>query len=283
MIVVTGATGHLGQLVVAALVKKVPAAEIIAAVRTPEKAKGVLPAGVQLRQADYNRPETLAAAFAGADKLLLISSNELGQREPQHKAVIAAAVKAGVKFIAYTSILHADSSPLGLADEHKATEAALRQSGLKFTLLRNSWYAENYAGSIAGAPQSGAIYGSAGEGKIAAAARADYAEAAAAVLTAENPAAVYELAGDAAFTMTELAAEVARQSGKPITYQNLPEADYKALLDKIGLPAPVAAMLADSDAGAAKGGLFDDSHTLSKLIGRATTPISAVVAGVLKG
>ncbi|OYY07159.1 MAG: NAD(P)-dependent oxidoreductase [Rhizobiales bacterium 35-68-8] len=282
MIAVTGATGQLGRLVIANLLKKRPASEIVAAVRNPDKAADLKAAGVAVRQADYGKPETLAAALAGVDKLLLISSSEVGQRAPQHRAVIDAAKKAGVKLIAYTSLLRADTSPLGLAAEHRDTEAALAASGIPYVLLRNGWYTENYAASIPAALAHDVMLGSAGEGRIASAARADYAEAAAAVLTSEGHAGkVYELAGDTSYTLAEFAAEIARQSGKPIGYKNMPEADFKAVLLGAGLPDGLAALLADSDVGASKGALFDDSRQLSQLIGHPTTPLSTVVAAAL--
>jgi NAD(P)H dehydrogenase (quinone) len=282
MIVVTGATGHLGSLVIKALLKKMPASGIVAAVRNSEKAKSIAALGVHIRNADYNQPSTWDIALKGVDKVLLISSSELGQRAKQHRSVIDAAKRAGVKFLAYTSILHADTSPLGLAVEHKATEALIRASGVPFALLRHGWYTENYTAGIPGALAQGAVYGCAGEGRIAAAARADYAEADAAVLTAEDQAGrVYEFAGDAAFTLAEFAAEIARQSGKKIGYVNMPEAEYKKVLLKAGLPEPVAALLSDSDTGVSKGGLFDDGHQLSKLIGRPTTSLAAAVKAAL--
>jgi len=283
MIAVTGATGQLGRLVIAALLKKVPANQIIAAVRSPEKAKDLTDLGVQVRQADYSKPETLDSAFKGAEKLLLISSSEVGQREAQHNAVIAAAKRAGVKLLAYTSLLHADKSPLGLGVEHRATEKALSESGIPFVLLRNGWYTENYAASIAPALAHNAFIGSVGEGRISSAARQDYAEAAAAVLVLEDQSGkIYELAGDESYTLAEFSAEVAHQSGKKVDYVNLPEAEFAKALLGAGLPEGLAYMLADSDAGAEKGGLFDDSHTLSKLIGRPTTPVKDVIAATLK-
>lgn len=283
MIVVTGASGQLGRLVIDALLRTQPADSLVAAVRTPAKAADLAARGVQVREADYSRPETLGPAFAGADKLLLISSSEIGQRAKQHQAVIDAAKAAGVQLIAYTSLLHADVSPLGLAVEHRQTEAALAASGLPHVLLRNGWYSENYAMGLPGALARGTLYGAAGEGRIASASRQDYAEAAAAVLSAAAPQAgkVHELAGDASYTLAELAAESARQAGKPLAYQDLPEAAYRDALLQAGLPAPVAELLADSDAGAAKGGLFDDGHALSGLIGRATTPMAQTVAATL--
>ena len=273
---VTGATGQLGHLVVEKLKQKVAADTIVALVRNPEKATDL---GVEARVFDYTKPESLVAALKGIDKLLLISSNEIGQRLPQHKAVIEAAKQAAIKQIVYTSILHADSSPLGLAGEHLGTETAIKESGLTYTILRNGWYTENYTGSAKGAIGAGAFIGNAGDGKIASAARADYAEAAALVLTGESHEnKTYELAGDEAYTLTELAAEISRQTGKTIPYNNLTETQYTDILKSFGLPEAIAQMLSDSDTGASKGGLFDDSKVLSKLIGHPTTPLAKVLA-----
>ncbi|MGB8498529.1 MAG: SDR family oxidoreductase [Pantoea agglomerans] len=282
MIAVTGATGQLGRFVIDALLKKVPAGEIVAAVRTPAKAADLAALGVIVRQADYGQPETLEAAFAGVDKLLLISGSEVGQREAQHKAVIEAARAAGVGFIAYTSLLHADTSPLGLGVEHRATEALLKASGIPFALLRNGWYSENYAASIPPALAHHAFIGAAGEGRIASAARQDYAEAAAEVMTREDQAGkVYELAGDDSYTLAQFAAEIAAQSGEKVDYVNLSQSEFAAALKNAGLPGGLAEMLADSDAGAEKGGLFDDSRQLSQLIGRPTTTWQAVIRAAL--
>ncbi|RVU78475.1 SDR family oxidoreductase [Pantoea dispersa] len=282
MIAITGATGQLGRLVINALLKKVPASEIIAVVRSPEKAQDLQALGVALRTADYNQPQTLHSAFAGAQKVLLISSSEVGQREAQHRAVIDAAKAAGVSFIAYTSLLHADISPLGLGVEHRATEALLQASGIPYALLRNGWYSENYAASIAPALAHHAFIGAAGDGRIASAAREDYAAAAAEVISRDDQAGkVYELAGDDSYTLAEFSAEIAHQSGEQVEYVNLPPAEFSAALIGAGLPAPLAELLADSDAGAAQGALFDDSHTLSKLIGRPTTPFAAVIKATL--
>jgi len=282
MIVVTGATGQLGRLVIKALLKKVPAAEIVAAVRNREKAKDLAESGIQVRYADYSQPASWDEALKGADKVLLISSSEIGQRANQHRNVIDAAKRSGVKLLAYTSVLHAGTSPLGLAAEHRATEALLSASGVPFVLLRNGWYTENYTAGVPAALAHGGVYGCAGEGHISSAARADYAEAAATVLTADNQAGrVYELAGDSSYTLTELTAEISRQAGKHIGYVNLPESEYKSVLIKVGLPEVVAELLANSDTGASKGALFDDSRQLSKLIGRPTTSLATAIAAVL--
>lgn len=275
MIVITGATGQLGRLVIQSLLGKVPAAQIVAAVRQPARAADLAALGVQVRQADYTQPATLDAAFKGATKVLLISSNEIGQRDAQHRNVVDAAKRAGVALLAYTSLLHADTSPLGLAAEHRATEAHIKAAGLPYVFLRNSWYTENYLASIQPALQHGAFIGSAGEGRIASAARADYAEAAAAVLTQDGHAGkTYELAGDAAYTLSEFAAELSRQSGKTVPYVNLSQADYRQALLGAGLPEPLADLLADSDVGASKGGLYDGGKQLSRLIGHPTTPLT---------
>ncbi|MEE7570761.1 SDR family oxidoreductase [Citrobacter werkmanii] len=282
MIAITGATGQLGQHVIESLLKTVPASQIVAIVRNPSKATALSQQGITVRQADYSDEAALTAALQGIDKLLLISSSEVGQRAPQHRNVINAAKAAHVKFIAYTSLLHADTSPLGLADEHIATEKMLAESGIAYALLRNGWYTENYLASAPAALEHGVFIGAAGEGKIASATRADYAAAAAHVISEEGHAGkTYELAGDAGWTLSQLAAELAKQSGKKVVYQNLSEADFAAALKNFGLPAGLADMLADSDVGASKGGLFDDSHTLSKLIGRPTTSLADSVKGIV--
>jgi NAD(P)H dehydrogenase (quinone) len=283
MIAITGATGQLGRLVVEGLLASQPASSIVAIVRDPAKASAWAARGVQVRQGDYTQPAALGQALQGVDKLLLISSSEVGQRVPQHRNVIDAARQAGVKLVAYTSILRADSSPLGLAREHRETEALLRASGLPHVLLRNGWYTENYTASAPAAVQHGAVLGSAGVGRYAFAARADYAAAAVAVLTKEGQAGrVYELAGDMAYTLADYAAEIARLSGKPVAYQDLPEAEYAKALVQIGLPDFVAAMLAESDVGASKGALFDEGRALSRLIGRPTTPLADSIKAALQ-
>ena len=282
MIAITGATGQLGQHVIESLLKTVPASQIVAIVRNPAKATALSQQGITVRQADYSDEAAFTTALQGIDKLLLISSSEVGQRASQHRNVINAAKAAHVKFIAYTSLLHADTSPLGLADEHVATEQMLAESGIAYVLLRNGWYTENYLASAPAALEHGVFIGAAGEGKIASATRADYAAAAARVISEDGHAGkTYELAGDAGWTLSQLAAELAKQSGKKVVYQNLSEADFAAALKGVGLPAGLADMLADSDSGASKGGLFDDSHTLSKLIGRPTTSLADSVKGIV--
>ena len=285
MIAVTGATGHLGRLAIESLLERgVPADQIVAIARSAEKARGLADRGVQVRLADYSRPEELAAALQGVDKLLLISASEVGQRLAQHRNILAAARQAGVKLIAYTSILHADTSRMQLAGEHRATEELIRASGIPFVLLRNGWYLENYTDNLAPALEHGALLGSAGEGRVSAAARADFAEAAAVVVTEDGHAnRVYELAGDEAFTLSELADIISRESGKPVEYRDLPEEEYAKILLSFGLPEPLARALADSDTGITRGELEDGSGDLRRLIGRPTTTARAAVAAALAG
>ncbi|WP_138466538.1 SDR family oxidoreductase [Poseidonocella sp. HB161398] len=272
MIAVTGATGQLGRILVAKLKEK-GAGDLLALVRSPQKAADL---GVPARAFDYDSPD--AAALAGVETLMLISGSELGQRERQHKAVIAAAKEAGVKRIVYTSLLRADSSPLSLAPEHVATEAALKDSGLAVTILRNGWYTENYLASVPAALEHGAFVGAAGEGRISSASRADYAEAAAVVLTgAGHEGRTYELSGDAAYTLADLAAELSAQTGKTIPYVNMTVEEYAKVLEGAGFPAPVAAAYAGFDGAAAAGALHDEGKTLSELISRPTTTLAQSV------
>lgn len=278
-VAITGITGHLGRLVLAKLKSAGSSRDVIGLARSPAKAAGL---GIQVREADYEQPATLARALQGIDTLLLISASELGKREHQHRNIINAASQTRVKRIVYTSLLHADTSTLNLAGEHFATERMLKGSGIPHTILRNGWYTENYTGSIAGALAGGAFLGSAGAGRISSAARADYADAAVKVLTGQNhDGRTYELAGDSAWTLADLAAEVSRQTGKAIAYKNLPEAEYAAALQGFGVPIDFAQAIAGWDVSASQGALFDDSHELSKLIGRVTTPMSSTVAEAL--
>lgn len=279
-IAVTGATGQLGQLVIQSLKTRVPADQIIALVRNPAKAEAL---GVQARAFDYTRSvDDLAAALQGIDRLLLISSNEIGQRAAQHGNVVKAAEQAGVGQIVYTSLLRADCSPLSLAGEHVETEAALKASTLPHVILRNGWYAENYTGALPAALAHGALIGAAGEGRVSAATRQDYADAAAVVLTTDGHAGkTYELAADTAWTLADLAAELSAQSGKQIPYHNLSQADYAAALVQVGLPEGLADAIAGWDIGASKDALFDDSRVLSGLIGRPTTSLADAVRAAL--
>ena len=283
-IAITGATGHLGRLVIDKLKSRVPADRIVALVRSPGKAADL---GVEARAFDYNdRHESLAPALVGVDTLLLISGSEVGKRTTQHGNVIRAATRAGVKWIVYTSLLHAERTPIDIAPEHVATERALQASGIPFTILRNGWYTENYAGAIRGALAGGALIGSAGQGRISSATRADFADAAVAVLTgdrATHAGKTYELAGDTAWTLDDLAAELSRQTGKSIAYRNLPEAEYTKALAGSGMPDAFAQAVARYDVHTSQGALFDDSRQLSALIGRPTTPLAVAVTEVLGG
>jgi len=282
-IVVTGATGHLGRLAVEALLKRgVPAEQIVATGRRIEALADLQDRGVTVRRADYADPDSLRAAFAGVEKLLLVSSSEVGQRLPQHGNVIAAARDAGVALIAYTSIPKAQTSTLLLAAEHKATEQLLAESRVPHVVLRNGWYIENYTGQLATYLQHG-IVGSAGAGRVSAATRADFAEAAAAVLTEDgHEGKVYELGGEA-FTMSEFATTLSSVTGQDVTYTDVPVEQYTEILVGAGLPEPVAAVFADSDRGVADGELFVASDDLVTLIGRAPTSLAEALAAAAAG
>lgn len=276
---ITGATGHLGRLVVNKLKEKVQTDNIVALVRTPSNAADL---GIEAREFDYDKPEALPEALKGIDTLLLISANIIGQRTRQHTNVVNAAKQAGIKWILYTSVLRADTSSLTLADEHRETEAAIKSSGIPYTILRNGWYTENYLASADGAIKSGAFIGCAGDGKISSATRADFADAAVTILTGDGHIGkIYELAGDDYYTLSDLAAEISRQSGKNIPYINLTESEYAEKLKSFGLPEDLAKEIASWDASAGRGDLYDDSHRLSAFIGRKTTPLADAVREAL--
>ncbi|MFI8827034.1 NAD(P)H-binding protein [Streptomyces sp. NPDC053431] len=283
-IVVTGATGQLGRLVVDALLAAVPAGSVAAVVRDKAKAADLAERGVELRVADYSRPETLADAFGAGDRVLLISGSEVGQRVAQHAAVIAAAKAAGVAQLAYTGILGGPAADFSLADEHKATEQAILDSGLPYTFLRNGWYTENYTANLAPVLAHGAVVANAGEGRVASASRADYAAAAAAVLTGpltEHLGRAYELSGDVSWSFAEYAAEVARLSGREITYSNVPAATHREILVGAGVPGPFADILVEVDEAVARGALAARGDDLSRLIGRPTTPVAQTIEAAL--
>jgi NAD(P)H dehydrogenase (quinone) len=278
-IAVTGTTGQLGRLAIAALKNRLPAEKLIALARSPEKASDL---GINVRMADYRKPETLSTALEGVDVLVLISSSDFDDRAGQHSNVINAAEKAGVGRLIYTSILKGDRSPMLLAADHVETEAAIRGSGLRATILRNGWYTENYTATLGGSVEAGAMIGSAADAKLSTATRADYAEAITSVASEDgHEGKIYELAGDKAFTMDEMAAEVSAIAGKSIPYTSMPKGNYAEILESFGLPAGFAMAVADADACAVDGALFDDSGTLSRLIGRPTTPMAQSVANAL--
>lgn len=282
MIVVTGASGGLGRLVIEDLLTRVPADQIVAAVRTAEKVADLAERGVHVRQADYDAPATLKTALNGADRVLLISASEPGKRLPQHRAVVEAAQEAGVRHLAYTSAPQADTSTLFVAPDHKATEELIRASGLPFTFLRNGWYHENYVQVIADVAAAGVLRGSAHDGRVSSAARADYAAAAAEVLTTDGHAGkVYELFGDVAWTYADLAAEIGRAAGKETRYEDLSPEEYAKALADAGVPEQVVPRILVADQAVADHLLGDTSGDLRALIGRPTTPLAAYVAEVL--
>ena len=282
-IVVTGATGQLGGLAVRALLKRgVAAGEIVATGRDATRLAELGTLGVSVRHAEYTDLASLTQAFVGGERLLFVSSSETDRRVEQAHNVVQAARQVGAGLIAYTSIAKADTSSLLLAAEHRATEQIIRESGLPYAFLRNSWYLENYTSQIPAFLESGVILGSAQSGRVSAATRADFADAAAAVLTGNGHAGkAYELGGDDAFTMAEFASALSAASGKPVTYQDLPPEEYASRLVDLGLPQPVAQVFADSDTGLARGDLFVESGDLSRLNGRPTISIADAIAAAL--
>lgn len=280
---VTGASGQLGRLVLDELLKQAGAANVVALARDPTVLQKYDQLGVQVRRADYDDPASLKAALQGIDRVLLISGNAVGQRERQHGNVIEAAKEAGVSYLAYTSVMNAQGSKLALAGEHALTEKLLEKSGLNYDVLRMPWYSENYTGALAPAIEHGAIYGAAGEGRLSTASRADLAAGAVGALLRSPGGKVYEFAGDQSWSMTEFAAEVSRQAGKPVQYVNQSEGEYAKTLEGAGLPPPVAALIASTSYLAGFGELYSESKDLSTLSGRPTTPISETIAAALKG
>ncbi len=280
---VTGATGKLGRLVLDELLLKANPSDIVALARDPSALADYAQKGIDVRQADYDDPASVDAALAGVDRVLMISGNAVGQRERQHGAVIDAAKKAGVSYLAYTSVLNAQQSKLALAAEHVLTENLLAKSGLNYDVLRMPWYSENYTAALGPAIEHGAIYGATGDGRLSTATRADLAGGAVGALLSSPGGKIYEFAGDTSWSMGEFAAEVGRQAGKPVAYVNQSESDYAKTLEGAGLPAPVAGFLASTSYLAGHGELYSESKDLSTLSGRPTTPIGETIAAALKG
>ncbi|MEG0487980.1 MAG: SDR family oxidoreductase [Acinetobacter sp.] len=281
-IAITGATGQLGNLVIEQLLQLTAAQNIVALVRNIDKAEHFKAQGIELREFDYDRPETLVPALLGIDKLLLISANEIGRRTPQHQAVIDAAKVAGVPYLAYTSLLRADTSPLGLAQEHRETEKLIQDSGITYTFLRNNWYSENYLAGVAHTIEIGTLFGAAQDGRISSASRIDYAEAAAKVLTStghDNQ--IYELAGSESFSLSDLATLIGQAANKDIIYQNLSAEEYTQGLTQAGLPTGLVDVIVDADIQSIQGAMYSDSKDLEQLIGRKTTSIQDVIKAVL--
>ena len=281
-IAITGATGQLGHYVIQALLTKTDAQNIVALVRDLNKDQHLKAQGVELRHFDYDQTETLAPALEGIDKLLLISANEIGRRTPQHQVVIQAAQQSKVPYIAYTSLLNADTSALGLSQEHRETEALIKESGLAYTFLRNNWYTENYLAGLSHAIESGTLYGAANDGKISSASRIDYAEAAATVLISdahENK--IYELAGSTAFTLQDFANTISEVSGQAVQYKNLTSEQYHQALVQAGLPTGLVDVIVDADVKTQTGAMFSDSKDLEKLIRRKTTSIQEEIKNTL--
>ena len=281
-IAITGATGQLGNLVIKQLLQLTAAQNIVALVRKIDKAEHFKVQGIEPREFDYDRPETLVPALLGIDKLLLISANEIGRRTPQHQAVIDAAKVAGVPYLAYTSLLRADTSPLGLAQEHRETEKLIQDSGITYTFLRNNWYSENYLAGVAHTIEIGTLFGAAQDGQISSASRIDYAEAAAKVLTStghENK--TYELAGSESFSLSDLATFIGQAVNKDIIYQNLSAEEYTQGLTQAGLPAGLVDVIVDADIQTIQGAMYSDSKDLEQLIGHKTTSIQDAIKAAL--
>jgi len=282
-ILVTGATGQLGSRIVQQLLRRLPATSIVAGGRKAEKAQALTARGVEFRSVDYDNPSSVDAAMAGVTRVVLVSGTDVGRRVPQHKAVIDAAARAGVKLLGYTSILRATESPLLLAQEHRGTEEVLAAGKVPYILLRHGWYTENSTNSAKLAIQFGVVQTCAGDGRFSTASRDDYAEGDAALILRDghSPGQRYELAGSTSFTRQEYADLLARKAGRKVSCVQLSQEDYKAALVKAGLPDPVANIISNSDAGAAKGWLFDDSRTLEKVIGRPTITLEQTLDAAL--
>lgn len=274
-IVVTGATGSLGRLIIEHLLARgVEPEQIIGAGRNPGKLAELAATGVRTAVIDYSDPTTLDAAFAGATTLMLVSGSEVGQRVVQHGNAITAAKTAGISHIVYTSAPKADTSDLILAPEHKATEELIRASGIPFTILRNGWYTENYAGTVEQVRSTGVYLASTGDGRVASASRTDYAEAAAVVLTEHGHVdAVYELSGDVAWDGHEFASAASAVTGRDVVYTPVGPEEHIAALTSAGLDEGTAGFVVALDQNTRDGLLGETTGDLTRLIGRPTTPL----------
>lgn len=271
---VTGATGHFGGFVVEHLLRRgTPADQIVALVRRPEAAEGLVAKGVTVRTFDYNHPDELAPALAGVDSLLLVSGTEFGKRAQQHQAVIDAAKAAGVGRMVYTSAPGADTSINPVAPEHWATEQALAASGLAHVILRNNWYHENYLADLGTAAQTGEILTAAGDGRVASAAREELAEAAAVVLAGSQVNQTLTLTGDVAWSFDELAEDFSTALGRPVRAHHVSATEKSEVLAQVGLDAGVVGFILGVDAAIAAGELAGATGDLSALLGRPTSPI----------
>ena len=269
---VTGTTGHLGPLVVRELLARgVPAADVVALARTPEKAADL---GVPVRRADYSDTATLPEALAGVDVLLLVSGSEVGRRVAQHTAVVEAAKTAGVQRVAYTSIANADHSTNPLQPEHKATEDVLRASGLPFTIFRNNWYLENYTGQVPQYLATGEVLGIDGDARIGAATRADMAAATTAALLDEGTAgATFELSGPP-ITLAGLAEAVTDATGTKVAYRDVTPEELTAILRGTGLDDGTAGFVVALEESVARGDLDVPGDDLERLLGRPATTLA---------
>ena len=268
-ILVTGANGHLGRLVIDTLLDK--GATVIAASRDPSKLADLTARGVETRHADFDDRASLEAAFAGVDRVLIISTDSLGsgQRLQQHLAAVAAAQAAGVGHIVYTSMPNPEGSAVTFAGDHLGTENAVKATGIPYTILRNAWYQENLFMSLPSALASGQWYSANGDGKIGHVARADCARAAAAVLFDPPVNQTLTLTGPQTFTTAEVADLVSEVTGKPIQVIGVSDEQLAGGLKHAGLPDALIPMLVSFDTNTRQGGFDIVTDAVEKLTGRA--------------
>lgn len=281
---VTGATGKLGTKIVETLLKSVSASQLVVSVRSVEKAEGLKAQGVEVRHGDFDHPETLDSAFAGIDRLLIISADGDNEtRMKQHKNAVAAAQRAGVKFIAYTSLADASKSTIFLAPVHRFTEETIIETGIPYSFLRNNWYLENEISSIQGVMAGAPWVTSAASGKVGFALQQEYAEAAAAVLMGsghENT--IYELSGKL-LTQEEMATALGTVLGKEVPVQQVDDATYADIMKSVGVPDFVIPILVGIQQGIREGTLEIESDDFAKLLGRPVTPVSEALIQIVKG